>query len=666
MPRIAVLPEQVANQIAAGEVIERPASVVKELVENAIDAGSTQIDVRAEEAGLTLIEVRDNGSGIEPDECLLAFERHATSKIRSSKDLFRIATLGFRGEALASIAAVSKLRMITATSTERPGVQVVLEGGEVREQQPVAAARGTTVQVRDLFYNTPARLKYLKSQQTELAHIHDVLARLALGHPDIAFRFHHQGRLVFSTDGDGRLLHVIHALYGLATSREMIGFREETPDFEVTGYISKPVISRSNRSHIYWIVNGRAIKSVPLTHALLEAYHTLLMQRRYPIAVIHLRMDPQLVDVNVHPAKLEVRFSKEAELVSCIKEAVRRALRQEPLIPQPMVKKTRPSPASVQMQLELMRPPASVPEANVRRAPSSHQRTSPAAQPADRSGVAWSKNQTAQSEHPPRESSQQPVEVVQESPVLHLPYHRSEATNLRLCAAEHAEAGSELDGEGGRGEHAAAPHSGQTGQLPELYPLGQFHGTYILAQNENGLYLIDQHAAQERIFYEQLAEQAHAVDVQRQPLLIPLTVHLHPKEASLLNELWTLRKEEILKLGLELEPFGQHTFLVRSYPSWIPASEEDTWLQQLFQLLLDAAADTEPGRLSIRDVWDELLKSVACKKAIKANRHLSVEEMTRLLDDLRRAQQPYTCPHGRPVLILFTPNQIKRMFKRLV
>lgn len=673
MARIVVLPEQVANQIAAGEVIERPASVVKELVENAIDAGSTQIDVRAEEAGLTLIEVRDNGTGIEPDQCVLAFERHATSKISTSKDLFRISTLGFRGEALASIAAVSRVRMVTATSSERPGLQISVEGGEVREQQPVAAPRGTTMQVRDLFFNTPARLKYLKSKQTELAHIHDVLARLALGHPHIAFRFQHQDRLVFSTNGDGRLLHVIHALYGLTTSREMIGFREETPDFEVTGYISKPVINRANRSHIYWIVNGRAIKSPLLTQALLDAYHTLLMHRRYPIAVIHVRMDPQLVDVNVHPAKLEVRFSKESVLTACIKEAVKRALSQASLIPQPQIRKTRPLAASTQMQLELMRP-ADPPSAATRARPQARpmepaRRLSQAAESLSASDETLSPPaSTIRTEHRKDRSDNnisKSAFVAREESSRMLSLKRAAESSLPVCAVEHVGEQS-MAGTDPVVEEATARGVERTGTLPELYPLGQFHGTYILAQNDHGLYLIDQHAAQERIVYEQLAEKAHSVKTTRQPLLIPLTLHLHPKEASLLAELWALRKEEILQIGLELEPFGQHTFLVRSYPSWIPSAEEDYWLQELFHRLLTAAANTEPARVEIRDVWDELLKSIACKSAIKANRHLRPEEIVQLLDDLRRTRQPYTCPHGRPVLILFTPNQIKRMFKRLV
>jgi len=655
--RIMVLPEQVANQIAAGEVIERPASVVKELVENSIDAGSTQIDVRVEEAGLVEIEVRDNGSGIEGDQCLLAFERHATSKIRTSKDLFRIATLGFRGEALASIAAVSKVRMVTATSPEKVGIRLDLEGGDVRERHPIAAPRGTTIQVRDLFFNTPARLKYLKSKQTELAHIHDVMARLALGHPDIAFRFHHQGRLVFSTDGDGRLLHVIHALYGLSVSREMIPIQAETADFEVSGYVGKPQISRANRSHIYWIVNGRAIKNAQLNHALLDAYHTLLMQRRYPIAVIHLRMDPQLVDVNVHPAKLEVRFSKEAELMACIKEAVSAALRQMSLIPHSPVKRpARMNPSSTQLQLELMRPQ------QVR------QTKPPTVSSGEKQvvGTAESKS-TAEPDRTAKVGTVLPsngkslrADVAKESKVLHLAFDRTDnRDNNSTCAADSpAAAATETEPEKNPIE--------ESGRLPELYPLGQLHGTYILAQNDKGLYLIDQHAAQERIYYEQLAEKAHALDVQRQPLLLPMTIHLHPKEASLLSELWTLRKEEILKTGLELEPFGQHTFLLRAYPDWIPPAEEEYWLQELLQRLLTAANATEPARLSLRDVWDELLKNMACKAAIKANRHLRQEEMVRLLDDLRRTRQPYTCPHGRPVLIHFTVHQIQRMFKRIL
>ncbi len=660
MPRIQVLAEHVANQIAAGEVIERPASVVKELVENSIDAGSTQIEVRAEEAGLSQIEVRDNGSGIEPEECLLAFERHATSKIRTAKDLYRIGSLGFRGEALASIAAVSKVRLVTATSTERAGVQLFLEGGEVREHQPTAAPKGTWIQVNGLFYNTPARLKYLKSKQTELAHIHDVLARLALGHPHIAFRFYHQGRLVFSTDGDGKLLHVIHALYGLTTARSMIPYKEETPDFELVGYLSKPQIHRANRSHIYWIVNGRAIKNANLTHALLDAYHTLLLQRRYPIAVVHLRMDPQLVDVNVHPAKLEVRFSKEQELMKCLKESVSKQLRQQSLIsPNPAnarpvggpgshqaKSRQRPKHVNQQVQIDFMRPiektvlptyqtdeqPAHVPE-------------SPSVE-------------ETRIKDPAPETAK--PEMIRETKPLHLDAgsRLDSGRTAPVCAAIYEE--EETVSVSSSPEQAPE----NTALLPMMYPLGQLHGTYILAQNEFGLYMVDQHAAQERIFYERFSELARQFQVQRQPLLIPLTIHLHPKEASLLNELLTLRKEEILNLGMEIEPFGQHTFLVRSYPSWIPPDEEDFWIQEILHRLLNAGGD--PMKIAMNDILDEVIMGLACKAAIKANRHLRLEEMQRLLDDLRQARQPYTCPHGRPVVIHFSQNQIKRMFKRII
>lgn len=662
MPRIQVLDEHVANQIAAGEVIERPASVVKELVENSIDAGSTQIEVRAEEAGLTRIEVRDNGSGIEPEDCLLAFERHATSKIRTGKDLLRIGSLGFRGEALASIAAVAKVRMITATSSERAGVQLYLEGGEVREHQQTASPKGTCIQVYDLFYNTPARLKYLRSMQTELAHIHDVLARLALGHPEISFRFYHQDRMVFSTDGDGKLLHVIHALYGLNTARSMIPIREEAPDFELDGYVSKPQTNRASRSHIIWIVNGRAIKNANLTHALLDAYHTLLPQRRYPITVVHLRMDPQLVDVNVHPAKLEVRFSKEQELMKWLKESVSRQLHRHALVPdgpanaRPVgLSASRSKPlqrreaVNQQVQINFMRPVAKT----VR-------------QPDERSGVPARPSEEAKAvkaEETRLETEPKPeTEMVREMKLLNL------GAGPTLDAGWQTPECAALSGEDEEEASLETPLSQRLaeagGRFPVMYPLGQLHGTYILAQNEDGLFMVDQHAAQERIFYERFLGMAREMQVQRQPLLIPLTIHLHPQEASLLNELLHLRKEEILGLGIEIEPFGQHTFLVRSYPAWIPPEEEEFWLQEILQRLLHHGGN--PSKISIEDVLDETIMGLACKAAIKANRHLRVEEMQQLLDDLRLARQPFTCPHGRPVVIHFSHNQIKRMFKRIM
>lgn len=331
---IRVLDDHVANQIAAGEVVERPASVVKELVENAIDAGSSRIDVAIEEGGLDLIRVTDNGSGMVPEDCELAFSRHATSKIAGGKDLFQIRTLGFRGEALPSIAAVSKVECTTANDTSGLGRKLTIEGGTVKAFEETAAARGTSFSIKDLFYNTPARLKYMKTIQTELGHISDYLYRLAMAHPAIAFSLKHNGNELLRTLGNGDRLQVMAAVYGTATAKAMLPVQGDHPDYGLQGYVSKPELTRANRNAISLFLNGRYIRNYALSHAIMNAYHTFLPINRFPIAALSIRMDPELVDVNVHPSKLEVRFSKEGELVQFVEGCVRETLHKQVLIPQ--------------------------------------------------------------------------------------------------------------------------------------------------------------------------------------------------------------------------------------------------------------------------------------------------------------------------------------------
>ncbi|KPV55222.1 hypothetical protein QJ48_34325, partial [Paenibacillus sp. A3] len=360
MGKINILDEHIANQIAAGEVVERPSSVVKELVENAIDAGSTRIDVAIEEGGLELIRVTDNGSGMDPDDCETAFFRHATSKIASTQDLFAIRTLGFRGEALPSIAAVSKVECLTAPDTSGLGCRFVIEGGAVRSKTEATAPRGTDIAVRELFYNTPARLKYMKTIQTELGHVTDYIYRLALAHPRIAFTLKHNGHTLVQTLGNGDLLQAIAAIYGTTVAKSMLPIRGETLDYRLDGYIAKPELTRANRGGISTVINGRYIRNYPMVQALLQGYHTLLPINRFPVAVLHVQMDPTLIDVNVHPAKLEVRFSKEAELMQLVEREVRETLGKQRLIPAAsMPAAKRPQEAVVQEQLELYRPQAS-------------------------------------------------------------------------------------------------------------------------------------------------------------------------------------------------------------------------------------------------------------------------------------------------------------------
>ncbi|WP_040949288.1 DNA mismatch repair endonuclease MutL, partial [Gorillibacterium massiliense] len=357
MGKINILDDHIANQIAAGEVVERPSSVVKELVENAIDAGSTQVDITIEEGGLQLIRVLDNGSGIAADDSEIAFARHATSKITASKDLFQIRTLGFRGEALPSISAVAKVECVTSDRNDGLGRRIAIEGGKLLAAEETAASRGTDIRVKELFYNTPARLKYMKTIQTELGHVSDYIYRLALTHPEIAFTLKHNGHVLLQTLGNGDLVNVIAAVYGTSTAKNMVEIKGEDLDYVIGGYISLPEMTRANRNALSVAVNGRYIRSNALAHALLRAYHTLLPINRFPVAVLHIAMDPTLLDVNVHPSKLEVRFSKEAELIALVEAAVRQALGRQALIPQ-AGKTPLGESAVVQEQLALYRPGA--------------------------------------------------------------------------------------------------------------------------------------------------------------------------------------------------------------------------------------------------------------------------------------------------------------------
>ncbi len=467
MGKIRILDSQLANQIAAGEVVERPASVVKELVENSLDAGASRILTRIEEGGTRLIAVSDNGSGMDREDVERAFSRHATSKIRRERDLFAIQSLGFRGEALPSIASVSRLTLTTAEKGGGPATQAELEGGEWVSIKETARSPGSDVVVRDLFYNTPARLKYLKTVNTEVSHVADLIGRLALAHPDVSFLLEHNQREIFRTAGDGKLLHGIFALYGKRVASQMIPLTVEDMDFQISGYVGRPEVLRSNRSYISTVINGRYVRSLPLTQAVIRAYDTLLPVGRFPIVVLLIEMDPKLVDVNVHPAKLEVRLSKERELVSLLEKSIRGLFHKQVLIPKvespasPQRPRVKPP---VQQRLEWEQGVTEAPKGIAPKKVALPEATPPA-HIKEAGAVFTEKRSVLQQEQPkvvPSEEElhpREPMEIIEEV------------------------------------EPAKEP-------FPEMFPLTQVHGTYIVAQGEDGFYLIDQHAAHERIYYE--------------------------------------------------------------------------------------------------------------------------------------------------------------------
>ncbi|MBA9084097.1 DNA mismatch repair protein MutL [Fontibacillus solani] len=653
MGKIVVLDEHIANQIAAGEVVERPSSVVKELVENAIDAGATKIEVLIEEGGLELIRVVDNGSGIDPEDCEAAFYRHATSKLLSGRDLFQIRSLGFRGEALPSIAAVSKVRLLSSNNDTGLGQVVVIEGGTLKENEQTAAPKGTDITIKELFYNTPARLKYMKTIQTELGHVSDVMYRQALAHPEIAFILRHNGNTLLQSQGGGDMLQVIASIYGINTSKKMVSISSENLDYKLSGYIGLPELTRSNRGGMSTIVNGRYIRNQGLHQAILRAYHTLLPINRYPLVVLMLDMHPSLVDVNVHPAKLEVRFSKEAELNAFVEDSIRRLLSEQVLIPQ-VVKQNigrGESRSVIQEQFHFQSQRNENLQYKQSQAPSQTEINSPQG--------GYSSN---------RDTTNAPIE--------------KNVPNSGYTVREQISSGDRARYTGGT---AVPPVSGASGKLnnsnsynakvqipealysspeqkpelpafPELSLIGQHHGTYLIAQNEEGLYLIDQHAAHERVNYEYYLEKfGHPADAS-QELLIPITLEFTSAESEKIKE----RLHWFEQAGVILEHFGGGTFRVVSHPYWFPSGEETAIIEEMAEWVLNERS------IDLAKLREKSSILVSCKASIKANQKITPEEANTLIQRLGACKQPYTCPHGRPIVISFSAYDLEKLFKRVM
>jgi DNA mismatch repair protein MutL len=643
MGKIQILSDLLANKIAAGEVVERPASVIKELVENAVDAGSTEIVIEVEQGGLDLIKVSDNGVGMEPDDALLAFERHATSKIKSEKDLFRIRTLGFRGEALPSIASVSKTEVKTRTKEAHEGTFVRIEGGHLITHGVTAAKKGTEISVRDLFYNTPARLKYLKTIQTELGHMIDIVNRQALAHPQISFRFFHNGRQLLHTPGDGKLLHAIAAIYGHDVAKQMLLIEWEDYDYKITGAVGFPELNRANRNHCTFLVNGRYVRSYQLLNAVQTAYHTRLPINRYPVCVIAVELDPSLVDVNVHPNKLEVRFSEEKDVMNAVQQAVERALSQQTFIPKATATQveTAPKEKTVQSRFDFQ---------------------AGANQVSSATPYKQGSNGPAFKEHLPHGGS-----LVRETP-LTKPYTvRREPVNRDNPGREQIEAAMEayarpskepkLTSEQEPQPAPSAQPASERSRVPQFRPVAQVLGMYVIAEDETGLYIIDQHAAHEKVLYEKFTKKLAAREIRPLPLLVPLTLELTAAEAAQLEQNIPL----LADLKIEIEQFGGTSFLIRSVPDIWEGLEVQALLQELIDELLQAERTQDP-----RQLIEAKVISKACKSAIKANQWLSMPEMIALCDQLLELDNPFTCPHGRPIIIHMSNYDLEKQFKRVM
>ncbi|PKG23111.1 DNA mismatch repair endonuclease MutL [Niallia nealsonii] len=631
MAKIFQLDDALSNKIAAGEVVERPASVVKELVENSIDAKSTKIEIFLEEAGLQSIRILDNGAGIDEEDVLTAFQRHATSKIKDENDLFRIRTLGFRGEALPSIASVSRIMM--TTSTGEAGTSIELEGGHLVKQEKSPARKGTEMTVQDLFFNTPARLKYMKSIHTELGNITDIVNRLALSHPEVSFRLVHNDKKILHTNGNGDVRQVLASIYGLTIAKKMIPIRGNSLDFTVSGYMALPEITRASRNYISTLINGRFIKNYSLVRAIQDGFHTLLPIGRFPIVLLHVEMDPILVDVNVHPSKMEVRFSKEQELNELVSSTIKAAFKKKELIPKGLI---RTEKAKGQKDEQTVFTFDIVKE------------------PAMQSVFTPKTEQTVPAFYESKAEKASSIAPIEE-PLKPIEKWQIEATDP-VIFEEPKETAPMIEEKEVEWEDEILEDVAEGSRVPPLYPIGQMHGTYIFAQNEKGLYIIDQHAAQERIKYEFFREKVGQVHNDLQELLIPLTLEYSLDEWMKIEEY----KHELEKVGVFLEPFGMHSYLVRSHPQWFPKGEEKETIEEMIEQLLSMK------KVNIKLLREEAAIMMSCKGSIKANRHLRNDEIQSLLDELRTTSDPFTCPHGRPIIVHYSSYEMEKMFKRVM
>ena len=662
MGKIQELSERLANQIAAGEVVERPASVVKELVENAIDAKATQIDILIEEAGLKKIQIVDNGEGINQDDVENAFKRHATSKIHNRDDLFRIRTLGFRGEALPSIASVSEMTLETATADETQGSYLFLKGGKIEEHRPASLRTGTKITVENLFFNTPARLKYVKSLQTELSNVGDIVNRMALSHPNIAFRLVHDGHKMLSTSGTGDLKQTLAGIYGVATAKKMLKVEAKDLDFTLNGYVSLPEVTRASRNYLSVIINGRYIKNFALNKAIINGYQSKLMVGRYPIAVLEITMDPLLVDVNVHPTKQEVRLSKEKELMELISRGIAESLRQINLIPDvgenPSFKRKVEKIHTEQLDLPLEEQPKKKSDLNYDPKTGifyvEPKQPEPVETPVPLKEEIVEKTMTV-----PLETEQEKAAIVEETPepLIEEEVPTEEQVYEEAPNADHPE--FDLSTQSGEKVIEQAITKLENEHPKERFPMleyfGQMHGTYLFAQSKDGLYIIDQHAAQERIKYEYFREKIGDVSDDLQELLVPFVLDYPNNDAIKLKE----QTELLQEVGIYLEEFGPNSFIVRAHPTWYPAGQEESIIREMIDMLLIT------GSVSVKKFREATAIMMSCKRSIKANHHLNEAQARVLLSDLAQCENPFNCPHGRPVLIHFSNSDMEHMFKRI-
>lgn len=707
MGKINILSAELSNKIAAGEVVERPSSVVKELVENSIDAGSTNIKVIIKEFGIQQIRIIDNGSGISNDDLARAFLRHATSKISADYDLFHIETLGFRGEALASISSVSKVT-IKSCAGEAQGKMLVLEGGKVVSEEYYAPIKGTDLSVENLFYNTPARLKYLRNPHTEQANITNIIHKFALSYPNVAFELHIDGKITFKTYGDGDVHKILSKIYNMGVARNMIEFSGSNDDYKVFGYISVPEETRASKNYINIFINGRYIKNYGIQNAIIDAYGTLLMINRYPLCVINIEMDPILLDVNVHPTKQEVRLSKEAELIRLIKEVIAERLSNYTYIPQGMnnvlTKKEKAKIEKINFLDELDNKFGDVEDKNI----FSEEKKEPEVDlevelsfPDTQEEVAShviqedeflfggdlltnsaeekipvqskentfnqrSKTQRIKSDLPDLSYSSHPRDnrnkfgdkptkkeienfmnfSKKEDNTSYDDYTEEVVSNLVKDDSHFNEI---------KDAKIVQDDDTKVRTLPDLKVLAQIFKTYILSEADNKLFLIDQHAAAERYNYEKLQREFIERKNYKKQMLIPLMFDFSVEEAAEVRN----NLEKFEELGIVFEEFGDNSYVVREFPGWIEEDEE-----QMIKIIVEKVLRN--NNITFNELRNDAIAMASCKMSIKANQVLTDVEMNKVISDLYECKNPFTCPHGRPIITKMEKKDLEKMFKRIV
>ena len=585
MSKIKVMDETLANKIAAGEVVEKTMNVVKELVENSIDANANEITVKLIESGVKEIEVTDNGIGMDPEDAKLAFSRHATSKLKNLDDLFYIESLGFRGEALPSIASVSNVRL--KTSNGEVGTLITINGGKDLKEERCDLGKGTTITVSDLFYNTPVRLKYLKNLYTELAYIVEYMNKMALSYPNIKFTLINNDKILLKTDGSGDLLKVIYEIYGVDITKKMIPIDGENDDYYVHGFISYPEVTKGNRNSITTLVNGRVIKNNELNKCIVDCYHTYIHKDRYPVIILNIDVDPILIDINIHPTKMDIKFSKMDTLKDLLIKLITEKLENISLIPEVSVRDNY-SISEVSRQINRKEEKDEVVDTKV--------------------------YEEIKLDFEVQEEKKEIEEKIKED----LPFEVEEEPKIK-----------------------------------KMYPIGVIMKTYIVAENEDGMYLIDQHAAAERINYEKIMKQMKEKPIVID-LLVPIRIELRKDEFILAKERFSMLEE----YGFTIDEFGENTLLVRSHPAWIPEDRAEDIIRKIVDIII------EKGKFDFDQFIWRIAATTACRMSVMAGDYISKEEQEYILENIRYCDNPFTCPHGRPSIITYTKYELERLFKR--